>query len=583
MMKKTLFALSVSVLLACACNDYLEPLPDGSYNEDNYADYPTIIRGFIDKAYNLRPNTYYSTEFIGSDAGADDLVYRVKTGSMRQLSVGNGIMTSNPFSSVWQRDYAAIYYLNLFLKDDLGKNTRYLVDNTSNKVLQRCLQGDAYGLRAWYSFNLLEFFGGADASGNLLGVPLYTEPVDISKFDNSDVTRPTYDECVQQILADCDSAIAYLPIVNRDQYIQGEPFHVTGAIRYRSIDGLSVKALKAKVLLTWASPAFNPSGDKTRWERAAAAAKEVIDFKLTGETGGLDPAASFLWTNPNTAEIIYPSHINQNASYETHFYPLGFGGNADLAPTRNLVDAFPMMNGYPISDSRSGYDPAYPYVGRDPRFYATVFYDGCGIFRNQSPYDLMYSIESSGDGKDAPGKMNTSPTGYYVKKYVSLGWNPNDVTVQTAQHCMFFFRWTHMCLAFAEAANQAYGPEVPVDGLTARQALTYIRSRAVNTGTEDAPGVGTSGDPYLAECCSSASAFDALVKNEWRVETCFEGIRFHNVRRWATSVADINVKIYGEKEELETRNYPSLWMPLPYSEVRKCPKMVQNAGWESWK
>ncbi len=589
MKRNILIALS-AFFAVCGCS-FLEPFPDGSYNEDNYSEYPTIIRGFIDKAYNLRPSSYYTTEFIGLDSCTDDMLYRDKAAGNRQFAIGNAQMTSNPLSGVWTRDYEAIYYVNLFLKDDIGRKTRYLVDPGSNEVLQKCLQGDAFGLRAWYGFNLLEFWGGVGTDGSLLGVYIPTEPVAAENFDNKALVRPSYDESVKQILADCDSALKYLPPANRDQYLQGEAFHVTGAIRYRALDAVSIKALKARVLLTWASPAFNPAGDKTRWEKAARAAKEVIDFKLRSEAGGLDPRGSFMWTNPNAAEIIFLGNIVQNATYETNFYPLGFGGSANIVPSQELVDAFPMANGYPITDPASGYNKSRPYEGRDPRFYASIFYDGCTVIRNQSPYTLMYTFEIADGGKDAPGGLRTSPSGYYVKKYVSLGWNPNDVSVQTAQHSIFFLRWTHMCLAFAEAANQAAGPNTPIDGLTAKEALAYIRSRKVNTGTQDENGVGADGDPYLEACAASRSAFDKLVKNEWRIETCFEGVRFKNVRRWATDVSEINVPVSGVSieggqytyNEIERRNFPSLWMPIPYREMRLAPGLVQNKGWEDWK
>ena len=270
-MKRIIYIALLTVFAVSAC-DFLEPLPDGSYNEENYTDYPTIIRGYIDKAYNLRPSSYHNTEYMGTDAASDDMMYRNKAGDMRQLSIGNAQMSKFPLLGVWERDYKAIYYVNLFLKDDIGRKTRYLVDPESNAVLQRCLQGDAFGLRAWYAFNLLEFWGGEGTDGKLLGVYIPTKPFDIEKDDLKEMVRPSYDDCVKQILADCDSALKYLPPANRDQYLQGESFHVTGAIRYRALDGAAIKALKARILLTWASPAFNPSGDVTRWEKAARAA-----------------------------------------------------------------------------------------------------------------------------------------------------------------------------------------------------------------------------------------------------------------------------------------------------------------------
>ena len=166
--------------------------------------------------------------------------------------------------------------------------------------------------------------------------------------------------------------------------------------------------------------------------------------------------------------------------------------------------------------------------------------------------------------------------------------------METAQHCIFFYRWTHMVLAFAEAANNAVGPlDSETYGLSAKDALAYIRKRPTESG---AKGVGAASDPYLDECAAKGfDAFDDLVKNEWRIETCFEGHRFHNVRRWAQNVSEINVPIHririeknGEEktytvEELEKRQYPSLWLPFPYTEMRKAPLLEQNEGWETWR
>ena len=207
---------------------------------------------------------------------------------------------------------------------------------------------------------------------------------------------------------------------------------------------------------------------------------------------------------------------------------------------------------------------------------------------------VVYTFDTTEGGYDAPGLVNTSPTGYYIKKFVFTGWNKNDNTVQTAQHCIFFFRWTHMLLAFAEAANQVVGPlDETTYGMSAKQAIAYIRKRPLEDGSK---GVGAVADPYLDECALAGfRQFDKLVKNEWRVETCFEGHRFHNVRRWAKSVDEINVPIHRIKitrngpvlnyssELLEQRKYPSLWMPIPYMEVRKGPGIEQNEGWENWK
>ena len=100
----------------------------------------------------------------------------------------------------------------------------------------------------------------------------------------------------------------------------------------------------------------------------------------------------------------------------------------------------------------------------------------------------------------------------------------------------------------------------------------------------------------LEECAvGGARPFRALVRNEWRLETAFEGFRYHDLRRWATSVDEINFPVHRvritvrdgvpqyESVELERRQFPSLWMPIPAGEMRRAPLLLQNEGWEAWK
>ena len=109
------------------------------------------------------------------------------------------------------------------------------------------------------------------------------------------------------------------------------------------------KALMALVYLQWASPALIRKMTKPRWEKAAQYAAEVMDFKLKQDGAhGFDPMAGFDWTDPNSPEIIWSSAQVKGSTLEKLFYPGGFLGSGALGPTQELVDAFPMANGYPI-------------------------------------------------------------------------------------------------------------------------------------------------------------------------------------------------------------------------------------------
>lgn len=592
-----LLVLSVTAGFMSACT-FLDPLPNGSYNDENFELYPELLRGFVDVVYNeLLPETYLDNYYIPMSCATDDAIYSSPTAAWRIFSSGSAKMLSNPFDTKWRDNYRAINYLNMFLENDRGYNTRYMVAEDSDLALRNCLQGSAYGLRAWMYFDLLRVFGGKAENGELLGVPILTEPTDPKTADASTIERATFDECAEQILKDCDSAYKYLPRNNRDY--PGDPqqsIQITGSARYKSLDQIAIDGLRAMVYIFWASPAYNPENDMSRYDKAARYAAAVIKHKLEVEstlTGGFDPTRGFSWHNVNSPEIIWPSEMRQSSNLETSFYPQQFGGSALVAPTQDLVDAFPMANGYPINDKRSNYDPTHPYEGRDPRFYATIFYNGAQVRRLNNASEVMYTFECANGGKDAPGSNEVSATGYYIKKFIYRNWNTNDTTKELGYRCIHFMNWTKMCLIFAEAANKYVGPtDEGTYGYSARQAIAWLRNRPTN---DDEPGLGTFGDPYLDECAAEATTFEGHVKNEWRVETCFEGDRYYNLRRWATDVSEINKPIHMAKISnqsglisyeypvVETLKYPSLWAPIPYTEIRKCPKLLQNQGWETWK
>lgn len=593
-------AVSMLVLSQSGCSDYLDPLPNGRYNSENYTKYPEIIRGYVDQAYNLLPYTYYRAEYVGSDAISDDACYRDQNDATRLLGVGLAIPTNYSFSNVWTRDFKGIYYTNLFLKDNIGYNTRYLIDMKSDQLLRQYLQGDAYALRAYFQYELLKTFAGKSADGKLLGYPIMTSPASMDDVNGTALERDSFDDCVAQILADCDSACVYLPLANRDFLLTDgvQAGSVAGASRYKAFDQIAVTGLKAMTYLLWASPAFNPNNDTERYKMAAENALKVINHKLTAESativpGGFDPSKSFQWTDTDSPEIVWLSRSSTGATIETNFYPQGFNGGASVAPTQELVDAFPMANGFPITDSRSEYDPTKPYIGRDPRFYSSIYYNGSAVRRSDNK-KMTYIFDTTSDGKDCAGGVGTSPTNYYVKKFVYSNWNKNDETVENGTRAIFFMRWTQMCLIFAEAANQAYGPVDNTAGLSAKDAIAYLRRRPTN---ENVDGIGAATDIYLDECAADKERFAELVRNEWRIETCFEGQRFFNLRRWATDLSQINVPVhkvailrnangtlsYDYSQTVETRQFPSIWLPIPYGEIRRAPSMVQNAGWESWK
>jgi hypothetical protein len=599
MKTKIILLLGGLFALFGSCKKYLDPYPNGDISSEEIFAYQGMVQGLVGQCYDNMPRNYNDNEGVYMDMATDDAVSTSPTQAMRRLAVGSLTTGSDPFSTYWTRDYNSIRLVNLFLKDRRGYNTNFIVNARWNNLVRTRLQGEAFALRAWFHWDLLQKFGGKGiTSGKMLGIPLVLEPIDITKEVN--LARNTYDECVKQIIADCDSALKYLPIAHRDFLVPDINDRVYAGGRYwGKMDGITMKAMKSNIYLTWASPRFNPGNDISRYDSAAFNAKKVMDFKLTVDnvTNGFNPTKAINWFDPNSPEIIFSARYQGgNDAMERMFYPGGFQGNGVVGATQELVDAFPMKNSYPITDSRSLYSAANPYLNRDPRFYSTIYYNGALAKKNNTGV-LMYTFETFvNGGKDAAGvKPTNSLTNYHIKKNVFMGLNWADATITRTNHTKMFIRWTHMVLNFAEAANKVVGPtDATKYGLSAKAAMVYLRTRATYDG---AALYTTATDVYLNEVSADAVKFGNFVKDERRIETCFEGMRFFDLQRWSTTLTDLNKSVhmaeitknddgsfgYNLNKEAETRAYKSAYLPLPYVEILRMSKLEQNEGWDGWK
>ena len=604
-------ALTISVLSVCSC-DFLESTPTGNYTEENVDDYPELVRGYIDNGYNCLCKHYTAFYYVIGECCTDNGVLRETGTEYWQMSHGKPPFNANyqDLYKNWRDAYRGIMYVNKFLKDDIGLNTRFFEDLESNEIYCKTLQGDAYGLRAWYHFMLMRHYAGVGENGEILGVPLETKYLSDEERKEYKAKRASIDDTCKQIIKDCDSALVYLPLANKDFLREtNETTVCTGAIRHRKLDRVSVNAIKAFTYLFWASPAFckAPALARERYDSAAVYAYRVFEHKMTKEyhknvDGGYDPLANFLWSDSESPEILFVSQGYNATVVENVFYPSGFYGDAEYGPSQNLVDCYPMANGYPIDDpkNRGGYDPEHPYDNRDPRFYSDIYYDGSSVVK-QKTGTTSYTFEVADNGKDAPGqKGHTSPSGYYIKKFTYTNYNKGDEVPDDGYKSVFYLRVNHMLAVLAEALNQNYGPldHPEINGTemkwSAKEALAFIRAKTTNIGT---PGLGAKGDPYLDEVAAKGKeAFDELVRNEWRVEFCFEGQRIFDIRRWGLPLEKINEPVRGvsintgedgekhyEYPVIDQYEYPSKWLPLPFLEMRLSPDMVQNEGWEFYK
>ena len=598
-MKIKLILFGFLALTFGGCKKFLEEDLQLVRTEDQIYTDPVFAQGFVLQAYRTIP-PYYNNSDLATDDAVANLSGNAVGNAFRQIATGSWTAT-NPTLSVWNGSYSAISYVNQFLAK--SNKSRFANDPAANKLLNLRMRGEAFGLRALHMYFLLRQHAGFTSDGQLMGVPIITDYQDPATTDFNQ-PRATFDACVKQIYRDLDSAEYYLPkeyvditaasqIPAQFASITQSPGSYNQAMgkRFRQLfNGLIAQSFRSKVALLAASPAFKHASNSATWEQAANAAAKVVRYRdsLSGVIGtgrGL-PANGFTFYNNaleidglsegvNPAEIIWREvRQTNNSDREALNFPPSLFGNGLINPTQNLVEAFPTVDGYPISTSTT-YSASNPYANRDPRLRTYIMYNA------HPDYTAIRTGSQSGTADGINVRSTSTRTGYYLRKTLrsDVTLTPGSVTGKNRYTPRI--RYTEIYLNYAEAANEAWGPKGNgPNGFSAYNVIKAIRQRA---------GVGGANDPYLEECAADPIKMRELIKNERRLELCFEGFRFWDLRRWNESLTklnetargmDVNGSIY-TPINVEERAYQShmIYGPIPYSEVLKYGNLKQNDKW----
>ncbi|MEL7585883.1 MAG: RagB/SusD family nutrient uptake outer membrane protein [Prolixibacteraceae bacterium] len=562
--------LLVFTLLTACQESLLEPGKDNQQYLDYILKKPEYVEGFLLGAYKSMPTDYAYTE-----CATDDAVHNANGNNLRRAATGEWSALFIPDAlSGWNAAYSAIFNLNYLLSiaDQVEWSTQ---DAERNDLFRQKISGEAYAMRGYYYLQLLTRHGGIGKNGELLGVPLLTEPLEVT--DNWKVPRASFREVMDQIYADFGKAIEFLPYTWHSNYDNDNYTKVFSVQNKGRIQGQIVTALKAKAALLDASPAFN--GGAYNADIAAEAAETVAPLIVSlGGATALPPDGILFYdadgdaTNP---EILWRRDYATNSTRETTNYPPSLYGEGRVNPTQNLVDAFPMKNGYPISHSASGYSASSPYTNRDPRLDYFIVRQGT-VLRSTT-----INVSVTSPTNDGLNKTEFSTrTGYYLKKLLRVDVNLTPGTVQTRQHFYTHIRYTELFLLYAEAANEAWGPNADPRGygFTPYDIIKQIRRRA---------GIAQA-DPYLATITTKETMRE-LIRNERRLELCFEDHRFWDIRRWQSDAEMTGmakgVSIDGSNFsfiDVEPRDYSlpaAYYGPIPNSEITKNEFLIQNEGW----
>jgi hypothetical protein len=556
-----------------SCEDLFEPINEDRLTPDYVESDPESAEGILLHAYTgLISHTNFAV------AATDDAVSNNLNDAYKRMATGQLSALYNP-AQRWDK-YTEIFYINKFIDIAESDKVRWNKNDTINLLFKERLLGEALAMRAVYHFYILQAHAGVGVSGQLLGIPYYEEYLTIE--DDFNLPRLTFEETINKIIADLDRAIAFLPMDYSDdeedvlpkhqgydfeQYIvaNGEQFDLR-------MSGRIARAVKARIELFAASPSYlNGAGYYGKASNTAAAIINMI-----GGISGLNDDIEFYTTDRTLTgeEFIWRSTIEGDGSswLEEQNFPPSVNGSGDINPTHNLVSAFPMANGYPSTEG-NGYDPQNPYENRDPRLNTYILCNGNSLYEGA---DVITGLGGGINRIDSIAERSTR-TGYYLKKLLRNDVRINDDgTVVIKKHINVYFRYTELYLILAEAANEIGGPDHTVGGMSARNVIAAIRQRA---------GINQP-DGYLASI-GSKEEMRNLIRNERRIELCFEGHRFWDLRRWGLPLNE-NVSgyfhdgsHYVEIPIVETRDYPDYakYLPIPNNEILKFPALEQNQGW----
>lgn len=545
-MKKyfSLFLLTGCLLAISSCEkDYLDKKPLDSYSDADVWKDLNLVEAFVNSRYPILP----FMEFPGvqksyfMSGACDEGNSKHSYGNERALETGQ-MSPDNTVYDFWAYNYEQIRNCNIFL----SQIDAVPAAGAANEAKKKRLTGEIYFLRAYGYFDLIRQYG---------GVPLVSKVYGLSDTTFK-IKRNTFDECVGFITGDIDKAVSLLPVSYAD-----DPANTGRAT------SVAAMALRSRLLLYAASPLHNPANDVAKWQAASTASKAAIDL---AESNGyiLYQGADYkqLFLDKHNPEVLMSYNFSKvpGGGLDIVCQPNSYGGWSVYTPSQAMVDAFEMNNGKPITDAGSGYDATNPYVNRDPRFYADILYNGA-MFKGSA-------VEIFTGGKDSPQGpqgWNATETGYHWRKYMS---ETIDMNKEGSNQNLIIFRLAELYLNYAES-EQALGHDV-----VARTAANVIRSRA---------------SVHMPALSEAGNALRDRIRQERRVEFCFESHRIYDVRRWKIASTTENQPLMGvtvTKTGSSFQYAPKLvrnrvfreeyylW-PISRAEMNKNTLLVNNPGY----
>ncbi|GAA4444802.1 RagB/SusD family nutrient uptake outer membrane protein [Ravibacter arvi] len=590
-----LLSLAILIIPLNSCEDYLNKAPQTDVSEKDAFGNFISFQGYIEEMYNciMDPNKGGAwNKYLFADETLNNYPYAFDNGNYwgnEGYFYGQNVNTTDNNSRtkrVWEYAWYAIRKANTALEkiDKPG-----LFDGTAEE--KNHIKGQALFFRGWFYFEICRYWG---------GMPYVTRALDPSEdMSLEEFNRLTFQGTALKMAEDFRAAADLLP----DHWDNSGPGQATSGHNRDRINKFHALGYLGKALLYAASPMINEEAkgsaafDPELAKQAAEAFGELL--KLADETRIYSLQSWSSWTDnfwrwnnerPGGTECIMVPIIfdrgrvrwsTLGATVPSSF-AMNSGSDADV-PTHSFTKNYGMANGLPISDPASGYNPADPWTGRDPRFYKDIAVDGDQI-HNASGQDKFAQLYTGGFHRS---QINPpSVTGYYHKRYSPIGPEFTTSKANGLQAYIPYLRLADIYLMYAEAVNFSTGggPKAAASNytMTAEDAINVIRNRA------QVPDIA-------AKFTASKEAFFEEIIRERAVELAFEGARFCDLRRWNLNgdprfldktAIDFdrgpNGKPINITERLIVRRSVEKkhnWLPIQVGDTRIFKGFPQNFGW----
>ena len=612
------------VVFPVSCEEYLDVSPDTLISDTEAFEDFTKFQGFTEELYQCIPdftNGYWTNSWnwgddeIQSTSQTFHFVVKIDNGNLwgwQSQHDGwqagwmnrNNVSTNNDRmqKDLWTLGWAGIRKANIGIAN---------IDNLTNATQEEkdLIKGQLLFFRGWFHFQFMQYFG---------GLP-YIDTV-IPSDQPVRLPRLSYAECADKAAADFRAAADLLP-VDWDNTTVGKRTLGKNALRINKIMALGYLG---KNYLWAGSPLMNKAstGSATyNTEYCKKAAKAFGELLTNTEKGdskyALLPFANYSdnfyttgknWAIPGGSEAIFrgpywgANGSNWGTSKQYQPSPVLADGDVKFLPTANYVDNYGMANGLPITnitqpDAESGYDPSYPWQGRDPRFYNDIVYDGVKCVKGTLPAaneaDRYANLRTGGSYRNI---ATGSRTGYLLYKFIPITANKYDGGYDWGNNLNIHIPWMRLSdiyLMYAESAAIAYNSPTGKDDSYSKTAVD-----AINT-VRDRASVGHVANKFLG----SVDSFINEVRRERAVELAFEGHRFNDLRRWmlfiqspytlkksvefdrdpsfSTANPKTNKVLNIRETVILERNFSEkhYWLPLKNADVNMYLEFGQNPGW----